>query len=254
MSAVLAVALTTSIVVGTGFAAPKGSEIASDTVPVAEGVQTDASGGGGGKAGPTDQQAGKAADPATDPATEPAATAEPAAAVQAPDAEPAVQEAIAEPAASDQSAAPTDAVAVSEPQGSDKKSTPGPTVQVAAAAAADVPLEYATIPEIEEWSVGQDKWTKGDTKGWHEDDWVPTRVFIDNTGGKTDLLLPGFKLGLSGYNDGPNAIAADDVRGFVYWVAPSLPTVVGVGSPTTPLTANVDGRGTRNPYSQPARF
>ena len=54
MSAVLAVALTTSIVVGTGFAAPSGSQGATDTVPVAQGTPGEGSGGGGGNAGPTE--------------------------------------------------------------------------------------------------------------------------------------------------------------------------------------------------------
>ena len=73
MSAVLAVALTTSIVVGTGFAAPTASQSATDTVPVAEGVQGDGAGGGGGNAGPTEPApAPKKADPGPDTGTPPA--------------------------------------------------------------------------------------------------------------------------------------------------------------------------------------
>ncbi len=222
MSAVLAVALTTSIVVGTGFAAPTASRSATDTVPVAEGVQGDGAGGGGGTAGPTE------------PAPAPK---------KAPD-----------PAPETPAASPGDASGPEVVTTTVETEAPAPAGKTLAAAAA-APLAPSSAPyassasDWQEWRTTPNAgWVKANLgKAYQEGDWISTRIYVDNRSGAGDLRFPGFKVQFDALNSTKNAIACDDATGFKYWSGTSLPSgeavpggatdisgLFSTGSPTAP--------------------
>ncbi len=201
MSAVLAVALTTSIVVGTGFAAPKSSQSATDTVPVAEGVQSDGAGGGGGTAGPTDATAPDAEAPPVAPRGDRS------------------QDTARVRKATRALATTRTGEAASDPTVS--------TVAAPVVAAAEAVAPYASAPsEWEEWRTTPNPgWVKANLgKAYQEGDWIPSRIYVDNRNGDSDLRFPGFKVQFDAYWAQKNAIACDDAKDFMWWTGAAPPS------------------------------
>lgn len=138
-----------------------------------------------------------------------------------------------------QATQPTDAAATT---GGNQSTTPGITDQVApapvssgnvlspAGAAAPSPTVVSLAPYAstatnwEAWRLSPSTgWVKANLGAYREGDWIPTRIYVDNSKGATDLRFPGFEVAFDGLNSNKNAVAVDSVRGFRYYAGASLP-------------------------------
>jgi len=215
MSAFVALAFTLSIA-GSGFAAPPAVDSATtpESTPVAE-----------------------APAPVPDPGEVPAApdpapsAPEPAPSVEAPPtttepgtagdptgtSEPASTENVS---VSKTTSSPEQPASVGKSSGK-KTLDPAAVTAAASVVSALVTPPYASFQTVD-WEAyrisppAQVGWQKSNLGEYKEGDWVPVRIFVDNTSGAEDLRFPGFLVAFDYLNANANAIAVDGAQGFRY--------------------------------------
>lgn len=192
MSAFVALTFTLSLS-GTGFATPSVTDPAAESIEATEVSAPD----------PGAPDEGDSSQPEPDPVVEPEPVAEE---------QPVIEQ---QPESGE----------VQEGSKVESEGVEAPMALMAAplgAQAAITALSYASFQSVDwqAWRVSpaaQVGWQKSNLGDYKEGDWIPVRIFVDNTSGAEDLLFPGFHTAWDYLDTGKNAIAVDGARDFRFF-------------------------------------